>query len=616
MADEDDVDRLLETWEEAFERGDVLTAEELAHDRPDLVAELARQIETLRDSKPIESTLLGGGRGTADLAESDLQLINNRYRPVELLGSGAEGAVWKAFDENMGRHVALKLPQFDGSRLIDEAQLIAKLKHPHIVTVYDAGIDAEGTAFVAYELMTGGTLAGRIRDLGGRVPTDQALTWTTQLAAALHAVHAIHAVHRDVKPINILLDGDGQAVLGDFGIVINVASQPAGSPAGTSAYMSPEQVARHKPDLRSDVYSLALVVHEMLAGCLPPPGPADAAAAEREIAIGGTRQVSPKVPAQLQKVIQKALSARPAERFESAPQFARELVAAWRGSVQRRWAATAALVLLGGVFAVGWWIRAEQRRAREIGDQLVNEAQLRAREGMKIADAALGKVQDVVEPPSLHQLLAVAKTNMLHEQYAIAEAEYTQALELSPGNSEALRNRGLSRLSMGRLDAAVLDFDAVLASEPDDGPTLRHRASAHGLLRDFPRAIADLERAIVLMPNATELPEKLATIYAIRSHERFGEGDYAGAKADMDATIRLAPQPAINYSRRSACWFHLGEYERSLDDISEAIRREPSNADFFGKRAMVLDKLGRADEAEQDRKKLEQLVPNSRSSGG
>lgn len=612
MADDDVVDRLLETWEEAFERGQMLTAESLAHDRPDLVNELAQRIEILRNFKPIEPSRLGGGRGTASLPPSPPKPINRQFRLEERLGDGGEGQVWKAFDKYSKRYVALKLPQVDGARLIEEAQRIAKLKHPHILTMYQAGIDPDGTAFVAYELMTGGTLADRIRDLGGRVPVAQALTWTTQIADALHALHAGGMVHRDVKPINILLAEDGRAVLADLGIAVDLATHPGGSTAGTSSYKAPEQIAGRRAEIQTDVFALALVVHEMLTGSLPPPGPSDQAAAERAIAIGGTRQVSPEVPARLRKVLEKGLSARLAERHDFAPEFARDLVRAWKGSARRRWAAAAAIAILGCVLAAGSWIRAEQQRAMEAGEKLANEARRAIGEVGKLTTEARQKVHGIVErggpAPSLQQQLAIAKTNMLHEQYAVAEAEYTEVLEASPGNLEALRHRGFCRLNMGRLDAAVLDFDAVLAREPDDATTLRRRASAHGLLRDFPRAIADLDRAISLMPNATELPGELATIHAIRSHERFGEGDYAGAKADMDATIRLAPNSAINYSRRSACLFHLGDYDRAIDDISEAIRREPSNAEFHEKRAMVLDKLGRPDEAEQDRQNARQLA--------
>lgn len=398
MTDEDVLDALVARWEDACDRGERLTAEELAGDRTDLVPVLARRIAALAAMRVVEPTALGGGRGTGGRDTAPGRLIRGRFRLEERLGGGSEGDVWRAHDTLIHRDVAIKLPQYDGERLLNEARLIASLKHPRILAVLDAGRDEDDTVFVVSELMSGGTLADRIRGPGGgRVPVARAIAWTTQIAAALHAVHLAGRAHRDVKPINILLDGGDHAVLADFGIAIDVAAQAPGSTLGTPAYKSPEQLEGRKLDARSDVYSLALVTHEMLAGSLPFTNPTDPAATEREIRAGVENQVSHRIPARLRPVIRRALARLPANRHESAPQFARELERAWRRSLVGRGLAAAAGVVLVGALGLGWRIRAERRRVAEIDERQMQEVRKKVGEVKQVGDEAQRKVQDTLD---------------------------------------------------------------------------------------------------------------------------------------------------------------------------------------------------------------------------
>ena len=218
--------------------------------------------------------------------------------------------------------------------------------------------------FVVTELMPGRTLAEQLRDAhGGRVPVSRAIAWTRQIASALDAVHVAGRAHRDVKPVNILLDDRGNAVLADFGIAIDVASQEPGGSTGTLAYKSPELLAGHPLDARSDVYSLALVAHEMLAGCLPFTDLDDTSTIEREIASGLDMRVSKRMPGRLRPVVTQGLSLHPNRRHESAPDFARDLEQAWRRSTLGRWLAVAALVVIASLAILGWRARLDGRRA-------------------------------------------------------------------------------------------------------------------------------------------------------------------------------------------------------------------------------------------------------------
>jgi tetratricopeptide (TPR) repeat protein len=289
-------------------------------------------------------------------------------------------------------------------------------------------------------------------------------------------------------------------------------------------------------------------------------------------------KISDEIPPRIKPILHWALSRSPHQRQASAMQFAAEIRKAMdktTGPTPWPWIAVVALLLAGGAYAA--------------------------------VQSSSGK--PVTNPPRpAHEILAIATTNMHHKHFADAERGFAEVLALEPENLEARKGRGFCLLNMDRLEDAVTEFDAVLASRPDDAVTLRYRSKAHALLRDFSRAISDLERTIELMPNATELPGELATIYAIRSHERFEGGDYERSREDMDEVIRLAPDQAVNYSRRGACWFHVGEYEKSLADMDEAIRREPGNPEFHEKRGFALQKLGRNDEAAAAFKKTKDLA--------
>ena len=388
--DDDLLYDLLERWEDAHDRGMPLDPAELCRDRPDLVPELARRIRNLLRVKPLEP----GGR----TADPPAELLNSRYRIERKIGGGTEGDVWLAHDTLIRRDVAVKLPKGDSDDLLDEARLIASLQHPNILKVLDVGHDARGTVFVVTELMPGRTLAERLRTRdGSRVPVSRAIAWTRQIAAALHAVHLAGRAHRDVKPVNILLDDHGNAVLADFGIAIDVASQEPGGSTGTPAYKSPEQLAGHPLDARSDVYSLALVTHEMLAGCLPFTDLDDAAAIEREIASGLDMRVSKQIPGRLRPVVTQGLSLHPDRRHESAPDFARDLEQAWRRSALGRWVAAVVLAGIVGLAILGWRAREAHRRADEAVTRQTGEAINAAREATRIGAEAERKIQGILD---------------------------------------------------------------------------------------------------------------------------------------------------------------------------------------------------------------------------
>ncbi len=205
------------------------------------------------------------------------QRIVRGYEVEELIGSGSHGAVYAALQPSVGREVALKiiLPQYANEpefirRFETEAQTIARLEHPHILPLYDYWREPDG-AYLVMRWVRGGSLEQRLSD--GPLNLEDLRQVTSQVAAALHAAHQQAIVHRDLKPANILIDEAGNAYLSDFGIAKQLSADGqhslTGRLVGSPAYMSPEQLLKERITPRADIYSLGLLVYQMLTGEAP-----------------------------------------------------------------------------------------------------------------------------------------------------------------------------------------------------------------------------------------------------------------------------------------------------------------------------------------------------------
>ncbi|VXB13767.1 Serine/threonine protein kinase [Burkholderia sp. 8Y] len=270
-----------------------------------------------------------------------------KYRVGETLGAGAMGIVYRAFDPDIERHVAIKtvrrelLDNGERASLIarfrNEAQAAGRLAHPHIVGVYDYGETAD-TAYIVMELVSGRSLKSVLE--GGRIPDlAAALDWFAQLLAALGFAHERGVIHRDVKPANLLIDQQGRLKVTDFGIahVESSALTMVGAMIGTPGYMSPEQFSGDAIDARSDLFSAAVVLYQMLTGQRAFAGASQAAVMQQVMHETPPlpSACNPALPPALDAVLMRALSKARAARYASASALSEALFEA-AGAAARR----------------------------------------------------------------------------------------------------------------------------------------------------------------------------------------------------------------------------------------------------------------------------------------
>ncbi|HUZ81999.1 MAG TPA: protein kinase [Gaiellaceae bacterium] len=266
------------------------------------------------------------------------EVLSDRYELEELVGTGGMSSVFRAHDRLLDRKVALKIlhQQYtDDAEYVErfrhEARAVATLSHPNIVTVIDRG-EHGGRQFIVFEYVEGENLKQLI-NRRGPAPVTTALELALQIARALSFAHQQGLIHRDVKPQNVLLNGDGQAKVTDFGIARSLDVQhgmtQTGTVLGTSDYIAPEQAQGQRVDAHTDVYSLGVVLYELLTSEVPFPGENFVAVAMRHInePPPPVRDKRPDVSPRVEAAVQKAMAKDQDDRFATMADFGHELEA-------------------------------------------------------------------------------------------------------------------------------------------------------------------------------------------------------------------------------------------------------------------------------------------------
>jgi beta-lactam-binding protein with PASTA domain/predicted Ser/Thr protein kinase len=344
-------------------------------------------------------------------------IVDDRYRIVRRLGSGGMADVYLAEDTQLGRQVALKLlyrrfaedAEFV-ERFRREASSAAGLQHPNVVQVFDRG-EWDGTYYIAMEYLPGRNLKQVVRDHGALDPA-LAVDIVLQILKAARFAHRRGIVHRDVKPHNVIVDDEGRAKVTDFGIARAGTSDmtETGSIMGTAQYLSPEQAQGHPVDARADLYSIGIVLYELLCGAPPFAADSPVTIALKQVSEEPVHpmRLSPAVTPALDAVVMRALRKEPAERFQDADEFIVALESALTGRYvetvavaedpvealeeedRRNWAriAVIALIVLAlAALAIGAWLllTPEQRRVPDVvGKRSGTAAQILQNRGFEV----------------------------------------------------------------------------------------------------------------------------------------------------------------------------------------------------------------------------------------
>jgi serine/threonine protein kinase len=327
---------LLIRWEEAWDLGEELSPVDLCADCPDLIPPLEDRIRALKQMAWMKTDAGQGNDQENETPDVLLgQTLAGRYHIERLIGEGGFSRVYRAFDPELDRHVAVKVSrpgrmasEKQSDDLLEEARRAARLRHPGIVSVHDVGRH-DGQVFFVTDLIEGHSLAEMVAE-SQFSPLD-AVRLIAEVADALQFAHEQGFIHRDIKPANILIDHQSRSLIADFGIATPVEqiAEESGEASGTLAYMAPEQVANERQliDPRTDIHALGVVLYELLTGQLPYQGRTPMALREQILFRQPKPPTSfnPSVPKLLEQNCLRALTKHPADRFSSAEEFAAAL---------------------------------------------------------------------------------------------------------------------------------------------------------------------------------------------------------------------------------------------------------------------------------------------------
>ncbi len=457
-----------------------------------------------------------------------------RYVVTDLIGAGAMGVVYGAWDPQLQRRIALKLLRPDRAhgeaRLLREAQAMARVQHPNVVAVHDVGM-LDDRVFVAMELVEGETLAGWL--LGERRTWREVVAMFLQIGEGLAAAHAAELVHRDFKPDNVLVGADLRARVGDFGLAHATAAAapaalgPATQLAGTPAYMAPEQLAGGAADARSDEFAFCLALYEALYGERPFAG-GDLETLRDAIAAGEVRPApaGSRVPARVRRVALRGLAADPAKRYPAMRPLLGALSRAQRGTAVRGLA-------VGAVAVVALVAATAHRTAdpcdgaeRVWGDVWTDPA----RAAVQQAFAHTGRASSSYAFAQVDRTMSAYRDAWIATERRVCEAtrvRHTQAEPLLEARMQCLDDR--------RREAAALAH--VLASA--DAALVDDSAKALGGL-DVVEACATARASEEAAPDprADALRGKLADAKALDDAGRYAQG-LEVARAAVDDAHRI-----------------------------------------------------------------------------
>ncbi|HJZ46682.1 MAG TPA: protein kinase [Roseiflexaceae bacterium] len=560
------------------------------------------------------------------------------YRLLEQLGAGGMATVFKAYHAAMDRYVAIKvLPEHLArdttfrARFQREARTIARLEHRYILPVYDVAED-DGIPYLVMRLTDGGDMAGLIAN--GALSLDRAAELVAQVAEALAYAHRQGVIHRDVKPANVLISRDGDALLSDFGIAKIYAETlqltNEGFMIGTPIYMAPEQLQGKAVDARTDIYSLGVVLYQALTGESPFVAETPLAVAMMHIhnPLRPPRQLNPAIPESIERVVLRALAKNPDDRFQAAGEVAvalREALAAHYSAapvmpepppIAPPTPAAEPVPAVDSVPEAAPDVGASQRpRARKLWPIVGGVAAAlvlviaalafsltRGPAGSQAAGptrgAAAGPTGGAaatsVPPDDVRQALETALRQLDAGDGGGALETLKPALVAHPDDPNLLAARGIANAIYTGQDEARADIERALSLAPNNGLAYYARGYLNARTDKADEAIADYTRAIELAPT-------FARAYYQRSRVlSYPKEDYAGERRDLDRAIELDPDLIDARMARASTLYYSSKLEAALPDLNHVLGLDPKHTDALHLRALLYAGQKRAADARRD----------------
>jgi serine/threonine protein kinase/Flp pilus assembly protein TadD len=528
------------------------------------------QLDNAVFSTPItvdDGVPLTGFLRDAQLREGDMA---GHYRIIAIAGRGGMGAVYRAHDTRLNREVALKfLPSYLGAdttardRLMMEARVAAALDHPNVCAIHEIGETESGHLFIAMPFYKGETLRDRLRR--SSLSMDEALSTAIQITRGLTAAHSRGIIHRDVKPGNVVVADDGTVRLLDFGLAMPVDSNPesAGATPGTVAYMSPEHARGAIVDQRSDLWSLGVVLYEMLAGIRPFRGASGRAVLAAILNENPEPLESrcPEIPPALAAMTLRLLEKEPGNRYASGSELLSDLQkvhASMSYSRSRsattvtRFASAGGALLLLALIGGSLWLRSP-------GKSPGHAARASTR------NVAAYELYKLGSDPVLMRSDSGARAAFLNLQQAIA-------LDSNYAAAHSALARLYLRIGFGGNDSALSRRERLVLAEKEamKGVTLDSMSGgAHlalGLVRrstyEMKSAEQEMLKAVAIDPKSSMIHEKVAFLYVItgRPHDALREARLAVQLDPLSPSARAEVANAL--MRSDQCDQALAELER------------------------------------------------------
>lgn len=555
---------------------------------------------TDRVGVPAELVLIGPADGRA------------RYELRTLLGAGGYGQVFEAWDTQLQRRVAIKRVnlQVDADSWVKEARLASRVQHPAFVAIHDVFASA-GFGHIVMELVSGQNLAQRLGE--GPVAPRQAVEWMRQASEALAQAHRQQVVHGDIKPANLMVEPDaegGRLRILDFGVaramdrLLTLGPGTPVPPAGTLAYMAPEQLLGAPPSVTSDVYALGLVLSELLTGQRSSGGESDSLRiAHRKLhADEAPPALVPGAPMALMDLLRRTLCRQPGQRPASMDELHRQLealLANWRAdrvspadapSRRRAWPTLGRRPVrwLGGLLALGlllgsaWTIGLRWPGMPLPWTERLTQAQ-QLLHNFASEDGALGRARDLLEQIAAERpTQATVQTHLALAyiyQYTTetrdevwlkrAEAAAQSAVHLEDQSALAHAVVGATLSLRGRFEDAEREFGRALALDSREPLALAFYVSMLRKQARLDEARAMAERGLAAWPKNVDLLHQQGAVLLT-------QGDLAGAERAFRASIAAAPRAPIGYANLSDVLNRQGRSDEALETIQQGLSIRPN----------------------------------------